>query len=100
MAAEFDRAYPTAGRSTPKTVGCLAGQRPPEARLCVPFDGIYDKPAYRAASTPSISRRRWQRFGSQRGAFNWYNETTTSNAANVARIAGPAHPWHITMPHL
>ena len=102
MAAEFDRAYPAAGRCDAKTVGCWRASERPKHVYAFSFDGIYDKPAYsRRVSHIDFSDAEWQRLGFvNEVAYNWYNETSDVKRGQRRRgLHALLHPWRITMPH-
>jgi hypothetical protein len=102
MAAEFDRAYPAAGRCDAKTVGCWQASERPKRVYAFSFDGIYDKPAHsRRVSGIDFSDAEWQRLGFvNEVAYNWYSETSDVKRGQRRRgLQALLHPWHITMPH-
>src|SRR3954470_24712984 len=102
MAAEFDRAYPAAGRCDAKTIGCWQASERPKRVYAFSFDGIYDKPAYsRRVIGIDFSDAEWQRLGFvNEVAYNWYSETSDVKRGQRRRgLQTVLHPWHIMMPH-
>ena len=91
MAAEFDRAYPIAGRCDAKTVGCWQASERPKRVYAFSFDGIYDKPAYsRRVSGIDFSDAEWQRLGFVNEiAYNWYSETSDVKRGSAAAAYRP-----------
>jgi len=102
MAAEFDRAYPAAGRCDAKTVGCWQASGRPKRVYAFSFDGIYDKPLYsRIVGGIDFADAEWQRLGFvNEVSYNWYSETSDVKRGQRRRgVQAVLHPWHITMPH-